>query len=56
MRAIQCKLEGDTLIYVVEVDRNRNFLAGTRNLPGMRFPVPGFEIYDLPGYWFGYWF
>ena len=29
----------------VEVDQNQNFLAGTRNLPGMRFPVlvPGFE-------------
>ena len=24
----------------------------------MRFPlpVPGFEIFDLPGSWFGYWF
>ena len=43
---------------MLEVDRNRNFLAGTRNLPGMRFPlpVPGFEIFDLPGSWFGYWF
>ena len=35
----------------VEVDRNQNFLAGTRNQPGIRFPllVPGFEIFDLPG-------
>jgi hypothetical protein len=45
-------------INLVEVDRNRNFLAGTRNLPGIRFLllVPGFEILVLPGSWFGYWF
>jgi hypothetical protein len=44
--------------FELEVDRNRNFLAGTRNLPGIRFllPVPGFEIFDLPGSCFGYWF
>ena len=42
----------------LEVDQNRNFLAGTRNQPGIRFPVlvPGFEIFDIYGYWFGYWF
>ena len=42
----------------VEVDRNRIFLPGTRNLPGIRFPVlvPGFDIFQLLGYWLGSWF
>ena len=33
----------------LEVDRNRIFLPGTRNLPGIRFPVlvPGFEIFFI---------
>ena len=43
---------------MLEVDRNRNFLPGTRNLPGIRFPVPvpGFEIFKVIGYWLGSWF
>ena len=43
---------------LLEVDRNRIFLLGTRNLPGIRFPVlvPGFEIFQLLGYWLGSWF
>jgi hypothetical protein len=42
----------------LEVDRNPNILAGTRNQPGIRFLVlvPGFENFCLPGYLLGYGF
>ena len=46
------------LWFCLEVDRNLKFLARTRNKPGIRFLflATGFEIFDLPGSWFGYWF
>ena len=38
--------------------RNRILLALTNNLPVIRFKVsvPGYSIFRILAYWFGYWF